>query len=78
MPTHTTNQIALIVGANLRAARGTRTQKEIADLIGVTNRDVSRWENGQVEPGGKYRHLLAEALFDGDVSALYRELEEAA
>jgi transcriptional regulator with XRE-family HTH domain len=64
----------------LKAAREARamTQKDVGDLIGVTNRDVSRWENGKVEPGALYRQLLADELFDGDVSRIYVSGEEAA
>jgi transcriptional regulator with XRE-family HTH domain len=80
MTTHAKPNIALTVGVNLKAAREARrmTQKEVADAIGVTNRDVSRWENGGVEPGTKYRHALAQVLFDGDLSALYRVPARAA
>lgn len=75
MSTHATPHIADLTGANLRAARQARqmTQRQVADLVGVTNRDVSRWENGGVEPGPKYRRKLAEVLFDGDLSAMYAE-----
>jgi transcriptional regulator with XRE-family HTH domain len=76
-------QIAQTVGANIRAAREARgmTQKEVADAVGgkTTNRDVSRWESGAVEPGSQNRQLLARILFDGDVAALYAEpVKEAA
>lgn len=73
MRTNTAPQIAQTVGENLRRARLAKdlTQKEVGDELGVTNRDVSRWENGAVEPGRKYRLLLADLLFDGDVSAMY-------
>lgn len=76
MSTNETPNIARITGANLRAARVGRglTQKQVADAIGVTNRDVSRWENGAVEPGPKYRHRLAAELFGGDLSALYERV----
>jgi transcriptional regulator with XRE-family HTH domain len=66
--------------SNLRQARDGRgwSQKQVADAIGVTPSDVSRWERGAVEPGRKYRHLLADLFFAGDVSALYREPTGAA
>lgn len=67
-------QIAPTVGVNLRAARDQRdwTQRQVAEAVGVTPADVSRWERGTVEPGPSYRLLLADLFFDGDVSALYR------
>jgi transcriptional regulator with XRE-family HTH domain len=75
--TQATTQIALRVGANLREAREARglTQQEVGVAIQATGggRDVSRWENGHVEVGPKYRQALADLLFDGDLSALYRE-----
>lgn len=79
MARQTYQQIAEIVGANLRAARLIKgcTQRQVADAVGVTPADVSRWERGQVEPGSSYRQALAEYLLDGDLASLYRELAEA-
>ena len=70
--------MAQITGRNLRAARDESglTQRNVADAVGVTPMDVSRWETGRVEPGGKYRQALADFFFGGDVSALYREPED--
>lgn len=70
--------MAQITGRNLRAARDERdlTQRTVAEAIGVTPMDVSRWETGRVEPGGKYRQALADFFFDGNVAALYREPED--
>lgn len=80
MRTNASPQILPTVAANLKAAREARemTQKQVADELGVTNRDVSRWENGKVEPGRKYRFLLADLFFDGDLSAMYVEERAAA
>lgn len=63
------------VATNLRAARVSRalTQRQVAEAVGVTPADVSRWESGRVEPSAKYRYPLADFFFDGDVSALYRD-----
>lgn len=81
MPTHATHHVAQTVGRNIRAARITAdlSQHELAQRIGgkVTSRDVSRWENGGVEPT-KYRHMLAEILFGGDLAAMYDDAQEAA
>ena len=76
----TPQQMTTSVGANLRAARQDRgwTQKQVGDSIGVSNRDVSRWESGKVEPGRRYRHLLADLLFEGDLAAMYAEPTGAA
>lgn len=73
-------QIKTIVGHNLRAARDTlaMTQREVGEAIGATPNDVARWEAGRVEPGSKYRQELARVLFDGDLSAMYREPDEVA
>lgn len=73
-------QTAQTTGQNLRAARDLRglTQREVAEAIGVSPMDVSRWETGRVEPGRKYRHVLADFFFDGDVAELYREPEDEA
>lgn len=72
--------MAQLTGQNLRAARDARglTQKEVADEIGVSPMDVSRWETGRVEPGPLYRSLLADLFFDGRVAALYEETESGA
>jgi transcriptional regulator with XRE-family HTH domain len=79
MSTQVRNQILTTVGHNLRAARIARgmTQKQVGDELGVTNRDVSRWENGKVEPGAYYRHQLGELFFGGDISRMYEQTEEA-
>lgn len=75
MSTQIRHQILTNLGANLRAAREARglTQKEVGDAIGVTNRDVSRWENGKVEPGPYYRQMLGDLLFEGGVARMYDE-----
>jgi transcriptional regulator with XRE-family HTH domain len=80
MPTQETSQIKLTVGRNLAGARKARnlTQREIGEHLGITAADVSRWENGRFEPGPRYRQMLADLFFDGDVSALYRNGDEVA
>jgi transcriptional regulator with XRE-family HTH domain len=68
---------AVIVGGNIRRSRQRRrwTQRELAERIGDRGgpRNVNLWENGHKEPSSKYRHALARVLFDGDLSALYRD-----
>ena len=80
MGTQSKYQIVTTLGSNIRAARESleMTQKDVGDRIGVTNRDVSRWENGKVEPGAMNRQLLADVLFDGDVSRMYETERTAA
>lgn len=72
-----TRQIAATIGANIREARGSMTQREVAIALDVPSLYVSRWERGQNVPGPLNQQKLAELLFDGDVSALYREKEPA-
>lgn len=80
MTQHGKQQIVHTVAANLREARLARklSQHEVGVAVGTTGPAVSRWENGRVEPGAAYRVALADLLFAGDVSALYRETEKAA
>lgn len=49
---------------NLSRLRGERglTQEELAELVGVQQETVSRWETGEREPRGKTRRDLAAAL----------------
>ena len=77
MDTQVRYQVLTTVGRNLKAARTARglTQKQVGDELGVTNRDVSRWENGKVEPGAYNRHMLGELLFDGEISRMYEQHE---
>lgn len=68
-------QIATTIGANIKAARGATTQRELAIALDVPSVYVSRWERGAVRPDELNQQKLAEVLFAGDVSALYREKE---
>lgn len=49
---------------NIRAARTAAglTQTALADMLGVTQKDISRWENGVREPSATWIKKLAEAL----------------
>lgn len=71
-----------IVGRNLKAARASAglRQVDVGEAVGVRAKDVSRWENGVVEPGRENRQRLADLFFEGDVAGLYqeRDLEAAA
>lgn len=47
--------------AELRQAKGLR-QVDLAEQIGCSQNDISRWEIGQHHPSQKYLELLSEAL----------------
>lgn len=70
--------IALTIGQNIRAARGATTQRELAIALDVPSLYVSRWERGQVKPDALNQQKLADVLFEGDISALYRETDKEA
>ena len=38
------------------------TQQELADLLGVSNKSVSRWESGKMAPSEKNAQKLKEIL----------------
>ena len=52
------------MGEKLRAARQAAgmTQAQLADALGCRVKDVSRWENGHVEPGALTLKKMAQAL----------------
>lgn len=52
------------MGEKLKRARQTAgmTQKQLADALGCRVKDVSRWENGHVEPGALTLKKMAQAL----------------
>lgn len=52
------------MGEKLRAARKAAglTQAQLAEKAGYTQRDVSRWESGVVEPVASTVRKLADAL----------------
>lgn len=75
MSSQSDRHLATIVGANIRTARDRLglTQRELGERIGAEGLFISRWERGANSPSPKYLPLLADALFEGDISALYRE-----
>lgn len=79
MGTNATPQLSVLVGANIEAARlaAGLTRSEFAAQVGVKHKDVWRWETGKVEPTA-YRQVIADLLFDGDLSAMYAERKAAA
>lgn len=58
----------------LKAARIARglSQKELAALIGTSQGSVSKWENGDKFPTGKFLSSLVAELPDLDVNAALR------
>lgn len=75
MPRQSNRHLASIVGANIRAARNAAglTQRELGQLIGVEGMFISRWERGANSPSPRYLPVLADVLFEGDISAMYVE-----
>ncbi len=63
------------IGAFLKELRGEKhlTQKQLAEILGVTNRSISRWENGVNMPDfdlvieiAKYYDISIEEILDGE------------
>ena len=52
------------MGEKLRAARKAAgmTQQQLAEAVGVTQRDISRWESCKREPGVLIVKKMAQAL----------------
>lgn len=52
------------MGEKLKAARlaAGLTQGQLAEQVGVQQRDISRWENGHREPGVLIVKKMAQAL----------------
>ena len=63
------------IGGFLRELRGEKglTQEQLAELLGVSNRSVSRWENGRNMPDfdllmqiARYYEVSVEEILDGE------------
>lgn len=61
---------AQVIGERLRALRGTRTQKEVSDAIGVTNMAISQYERGERIPADDIKIALAQ-YFNSTVEDLF-------
>lgn len=48
------------IGERLRKLRGSRSQEEVADAIGVTSAAISQYENGERIPRDEIKKSLAE------------------
>lgn len=51
-----------MIGERIRAARGLRSQADIADALGVRPQSVSRWENGSALPSPALQPHVARVL----------------
>lgn len=50
---------AQIIGERLRTLRGTRSQKEVGDAVGVTAMAISQYERGERVPTDNVKMALA-------------------
>jgi transcriptional regulator with XRE-family HTH domain len=78
MATHGAHHLAALVGANIANARKRAglTQQEVAAALGTSISRVSGWERGEHLPGRSTQPGLADLLFSGDITAMYREGDE--
>lgn len=76
MATQPSYQIKTVVGRNIAAARSRKglTQHEVASLLNTSVSRVSGWERGVYMP--RNTQAVADALFDGDLLAMFREPAE--
>lgn len=61
---------AQTIGERLRTLRGTKTQKEVGDAIGVTAMAVSLYERGERVPNDDVKVALAR-YFNSTVEAIF-------
>ena len=59
-----------VVGQRLRKLRGSRTQEEVANALGVTPMAVSQWENGLRMPNDDMKVKIA-AYFKRTVMSIF-------
>lgn len=59
-----------MIAENLRSLRGDRTQKEVADAVGVTPMAISQYEQGERVPNDAIKIRLA-AYFDKTVEDIF-------
>lgn len=64
MPSQATGHTRTTVAANIRVARDSAglTQRQLAELLGVDQMLVSKWERGKHSPSRENFEALAEAL----------------
>lgn len=56
------NGLALIVGANIRLARGQRKQRDLAAALDMSPQQLSDWERGAYRPNDANLFRVAEEL----------------
>lgn len=61
---------AQTIGERLRTLRGTKTQKEVGDAIGVTAMAISLYERGERIPNDDVKVALAR-YFNSTVEAIF-------
>jgi len=61
---------AQTIGERLRALRGSRTQKEVGEAVGVTAMAISQFERGERVPADSTKMALA-AYFKTTVEAIF-------
>lgn len=61
---------AQTIGERLRTLRGTKTQKEVGDAIGVTAMAISLYERGERVPNDDVKIALAR-YFNSTVEAIF-------
>lgn len=66
------NGLASIVGANIRLARGERTQRELAAALGISAQQVSDWERGAYRPNDSNLIRISET-FDRDFAWFFTD-----
>ena len=79
MTSQTTGSLVTTVARNVKAGRlaSNRTQRDVAEAVGVDQMVVSKWERGRHRPSDENMVRLA-ALYEVPVAWLYTEHKEAA
>ena len=62
-----------VVGQRLRLLRGNRSQKEVANALGVTDMAVSLWESGERTPSDDMKVKIAAYYKKTVMSIFFKE-----
>ena len=60
----------IIIGERLRQLRGSRSQKEVADALGVSEMSISYWERGERMPSDDLKVKIA-AFYKKSVQSIF-------